>query len=317
VRIVFLGTPETAVPTLEALIRSGHRPVLVVTRPDRPVGRGRNPSAPAVKRAAIRHDVEVFQPEKVRTRAFAERIGECSPDFLVFVAYGRILSRRVLDVAALGSINLHFSLLPRYRGAAPVQWALAMGEPTTGVTTILMNERMDEGDLLREREVVVEPGEHAPGLAARLAGIGAELVLETLAGLSDRTISPRPQDPAQASYAPILARKDGFIDLSMTASQIEGRIRGFDPWPGVWLRRGATRLRLVRAHALEEGDDRATVGTVEELRGESVALACGSGTRLLLHEVQPAGRRVMSARDALNGRQLELGDRLGAIGATG
>jgi methionyl-tRNA formyltransferase len=310
---VFFGTPQTAVPTLEKLIGAGYPPALVVTRPDRPSGRGRQTSAPPVKRVALEHGLEVIQPQKVRTRSFAARLAEVDPDFLVVVAYGRILSRRVLGVPRLGPVNLHFSLLPRYRGAAPVQWALARGERTTGVSTILMNERMDEGDVLVERAVEVRPEEHAPALAERLAAVGAEVTLETLEGLRRRTVEPRPQDHDAATYAPILEREDGFARPTMTAAELAGRVRGFDPWPGVWLSRSGTRVRLTRARVLEGQSGPAEPGTLTELRDDGIVMVCGDGTRLLILEIQPTGRRPMSPRDAVNGRQLALGDRLAPI----
>ncbi|NIX18796.1 MAG: methionyl-tRNA formyltransferase, partial [Actinobacteria bacterium] len=201
-RVVFLGTPQAAVPTLEALIRSDHEVPLVVTRPDRAVGRSRRPIPPPVKRAATEAGLPVLQPTKVRAPEFRETLASQAPDALMVVAYGRILPRSVLEVPRLGPINVHFSLLPRYRGAAPVQWALARGESRTGVTTMLMSEGLDEGDVLLEREVAIEPGEHAPALESRLAVLGAELALETLTGLAAGRIEPRPQDPERATYAP-------------------------------------------------------------------------------------------------------------------
>lgn len=315
-RIVFFGTPPTAVPSLEALLDAGHRPSLVVTQPDRPAGRGRSPVAPPVKRAAVEHGLDLVQPGKVRTRAFRERLAACEPDLLVVVAFGRILSSRVLGLARHGAINVHFSLLPRYRGAAPVQWALARGESLTGVTTMLMNEKMDEGDILMVREVGIEPGEHAPSLQERLSRVGAELLVETLDELRGDSLEPRPQDHSAATLAPLLERKHGYVDAGHPASEIEGRIRGFDPWPGVWLSRGGRRVRLVDARALDEKPVSAPPGSLLELRDEGMVMACGEGTSLLLFQVQSEGRRVLGVRDAVNGRQLAVGDRLERISET-
>ena len=205
-RIVFLGTPEAAVPSLEHLVRAGHELALVVTQPDRPAGRSRRPVASPVKRVAQDHGISIGQPEKIRTRSFRESIAALDPDLLVVVAYGRILSRRLLDTPRLGTVNVHFSLLPDYRGAAPVQWALVDGRRETGVTTMLLDERMDEGDLLLQRTVPIHPEEHAPALEERMARLGAGLLIETVDGLEAGTITPRPQDHSAATYARPLTR---------------------------------------------------------------------------------------------------------------
>lgn len=312
-RIVFLGTPLAAVPTLQTLIEAGHRPVLVITQPDRPAGRGRRPQAPPVKQLALEHGLEVEQPEKVRGRVFRERLEQCRPDLLVVVAYGRILPLRVLELAARGAVNVHFSLLPRYRGAAPVQWALARGETVTGVTTMLMNEKMDEGDVLLAREVPIEDGEHAPALGERLAVAGAALLMETLEGLSRGKLVARRQDHDRATLAPMLKREDGQIDPGLDAEEIERRVRGFDPWPGVWLSRVGRRLRLIDVRAMGEDPVAEPPGTLLELRSEGMLMACGDGSSLLIKIVQSEGKRPMTARDAVNGRQIAPGDRLEPI----
>lgn len=308
-RIVFLGTPEAAVPSLEHLVGAGHELPLVVTQPDRPAGRSRRPVAPPVKRVAQDHGIQICQPEKIRTRSFRESIAALDPDLLAVVAYGRILSRRLLDTPRLGTVNVHFSLLPDYRGAAPVQWALADGRRETGVTTMLLDERMDEGDLLLQRTVPIHPGEHAPALEERMARLGAGLLIETVEGLEAGTITPRPQDHSAATYARSLTRSDGEIDPGLAAAAIAGRVRGFDPWPGAWVRTGNRRLRIVEARALGgRGDD--PPGTVVELTADGLIVACGSGSRLLLVRAQPEGRKPQGARDLVNGRQLQPGDRL-------
>jgi len=309
-RLVFLGTPPVAVPTLDALIGAGHRVPLVVSQPDRPVGRSSSLRPPAVKVAAAAHGIEVFQPRKVRNTAFRERLAAARPDVLVVVAYGRILTRPVLDLGRLGAVNVHFSLLPAYRGAAPVQWTLARGESVTGVTTMSMNEGMDEGDILLQRELPIESGEHAPALAGRMASCGAELLLETLDRLDSGILAPRVQDHEQASYAPRLTPADGSYDPRLTAQEIEGRVRGFDPWPGVWAGIGERRLRLLEARALDGGSEEAAAGQVIELSSEGLVVACAANTALLLTRLQPAGRRALAARDAVNGRHVRPGDRL-------
>jgi methionyl-tRNA formyltransferase len=231
---------------------------------------------------------------------------------LVVVAYGKILPRAVLDVPTLAPINVHFSLLPRYRGAAPVQWALARGEAVTGVTTMVISEGLDEGDVLLRQEVPIEPGEHAPRLLDRLAEVGGALLLRTLDGLRDGTVRPTPQDAADATLAPMLRNEDGVADFGLDAREIEGRVRGFDPWPGVWTRCRDRRIRIVEAEASSAETTEAPSGRVLQLRGEALAVACGRGTVLCVRAVQPEGRRVQSARDAVNGRRILPGDDLGA-----
>lgn len=311
-RIVFLGTPRAAVPALEALASAGHAIAAVVTQPDRPTGRSAQPQAPPVKLVAARLGAEVLQPTRLRDGRLATLLRGRQLEALVVVAYGRILPRDLLDVATHGAVNLHFSLLPRYRGAAPVQWALARGEQMTGVTTMLMNEGLDEGDILMQRAVEIERDEHAPVLERRLAEIGATLLVETLEGLAARRLVCRPQDSASATFAPRLSPADGHLDPRWTARVIEGRVRGFDPWPGAWLRRGDQRIRLVDACAL-----RTAAAEAEGQPGEIVALveggllmACGEATQLLLRKIQADGRKVVEARDAVNGRLLRPGDRL-------
>jgi methionyl-tRNA formyltransferase len=312
VRLVFLGTPAPAVPSLHALIESGHEIGLVVTQPDRPVGRSRLPQPPPVKRAAVDRGLQVFQPSKVRNRHFRERLAAGEPELLVVVAYGRILSRAVLQLAPRGAINVHFSLLPAYRGAAPVQWALARGEEVTGVTTMQLNERMDEGEILLQQELAIKEGEHAPALQERLAGVGAGLLVRTLAQLESGALAPRPQDHAAATLAPLLTRADGMLEPGLSAEEIAGRVRGFDPWPGAWFVRGGKRLRILAATPLTDGGSADPPGTLVELTGDGLVLACGGGTRLLLTRVQPEGGRPLTARDAVNGRHLRVGDRLEA-----
>jgi methionyl-tRNA formyltransferase len=310
VRAIFFGTPEVAVDSLVALTGAGHVVPLVVTQPDRPAGRSREPVPPAVKRAAIALGVPVAQPGKLHDEALYASFASHAPDVLVVVAYGRILRRRLLDLAPQGAVNVHFSLLPRYRGAAPVQWMLARGETVAGVTTMRVNERLDEGDVLLQREVPIEPREHAPALQRRLARVGAELLVETLDALAAGRLVPRPQDPAAASFAPLLTVEDGRADLALPAREIEGRIRGFDPWPGVWVRRSGRRIRLVEGRARAEGGATQPPGTVVSLGGEELGLVCGEGSVLLLERVQPEGSRTMSAAEAVRGRQLRAGDLL-------
>jgi methionyl-tRNA formyltransferase len=305
-----MGTPEPALPSLNAILDAGHGVSLVCTQPDRPVGRKREPQAPPVKTRALACGLRVIQPEKVRTKEFLDAIVEATPDVIVVVAYGRLLTRPVLDAARHGAINLHFSLLPELRGAAPVQWALARGAEQTGVTTFRLDEGLDTGDLLKQRRVAIEPDEHAPALAARLAVTGATLLVETLAGLASGTIAPEPQDHRAATNAPILTREDGWWSGAWAARDLEGRVRGFDPWPGVWVTRGGKRLRIVKAKALAGTPSTAEPGTVLSLESDGLDVACAGGTVARIDAVQPEGGRAMSVKEAVNGRLLSPGDRV-------
>lgn len=308
-RIVFLGTPQAAVPSLEALIEGGYQVVLAVTQPDRPAKRSVRPVEPPVKVAAIRHGIAVIQPAKVRTPDFLAKVEDQRPDILVTVAYGRILTKPVLDAAALGAVNVHFSLLPKYRGAAPVQWALARQESVTGVTTMRMNERLDEGDILIQEPVPIAIDEHAPELQVRLAQVGASVLLRTLEGLAAGSLISRPQDHALASFAPPLSRSDGEVSFTLEAGEIEGRVRGFDPWPGAWSTVRGRRVRLRHARYLKERESPEPSGTVLEFESGALRVACGNRTVLELFSLQPESGRELSAADARNGRLVVPGDR--------
>jgi methionyl-tRNA formyltransferase len=310
VKVAFLGTPACGLPSLEALLAAGHRVTLVVTQPDRPTGRSGVPQAPPVKRLALERGIPVAQPSKVRTPAFVDTLAAESPEILVVVAYGRILPRPVLDLAPRGAINVHFSLLPRYRGAAPVQWALARGEKVTGVTTMQISEELDAGGILLQRAVPIEPGEHAPQLLDRLARLGSALLVETLELLEHGTLGATPQDPSQATCAPALSPSDGEADLTLPAGELEGRIRGFDPWPGVWARRSGRRIRLVDGVALSLAPGAGPPGRVLGLTEAGLVIACGEGSCLGVRRLQAEGRRVIDAKDAMNGRVLVPGDQL-------
>jgi methionyl-tRNA formyltransferase len=314
VKAVFLGSPRSAVPALDALVRAGVSVPLVVTQPDRPAGRSASPRPTAVKEAAARLGIEVVSPASARTPELLAVIHAVSADALVVVAYGRILPREVLDAAPLGAVNVHFSLLPAYRGAAPVQWALARGEETSGVTTMQVSLRLDEGDVLLQRAVPIPPREHAPALLERLSRTGAELLVETLERLAAGGLAGTPQDPSRATYAPLLRASDGNLRFDLTAREIEGRVRGFDPWPGAWARHRGRRVRLVEAEALAARID-APPGSVLDVADGAFHVACGSGTVLAVASIQLEGRRAVTAGEARNGRQLVPGDLLEALPA--
>jgi methionyl-tRNA formyltransferase len=312
-KLVFCGTPEFAVPTLEALIAAGHEVALVATQPDRPLGRGLQLHMPPVKRVALAHGIPVVQPEKIKANAdFRAALEAVQPDAIVVVAYGRIIPRWMLDLPRYGNINLHGSLLPKYRGAAPIQWAVANGETVTGVTTMRIDEGLDTGDMLLAQAVPIAPEETSVEVLDALRSVGADLMVKTLAGLAAGTLTPQKQDDAQATLAPILTREDGSIDLSRTAKHIFDRWRGFQPWPGAHTTlRGKKlivhRMRLCAADAIEPGEFRA--------HGDEMLVGCGgslaTGEALAFVEVQMEGKRRMGAAEFLRGFQARAGERLG------
>src|SRR5690242_16298826 len=231
-RLVFLGTPAFAVPTLEAIARAGHDVPLVVTQPDRPKGRGQTAAATPVKEAALRLGIEVYQPERVRRPEAVERLGSIGADAMVVVGYGQIIPQNVIDLAPLGIINVHASLLPKYRGAGPIQWAIINGETRTGVTTMRIDAGLDTGDMLLKAETDIGPEETAVELGQRLAVLGADLLVKTLDGLARGVIAPQPQNSADATHAPLLKKEDGVIDWTRPSTAIHNRVRGLQPWPG-------------------------------------------------------------------------------------
>ncbi|HEY1205214.1 MAG: methionyl-tRNA formyltransferase, partial [Bryobacteraceae bacterium] len=300
-RIVFLGTPEFAVPTLERAFAAGHEIAAVVTQPDRPKGRGRQLAAPPVKETALRLGLAVHQPERIRTPEAIELLAGLKPDAMVVVGYGKIIPQAIIDIPRHGIVNVHASLLPKYRGAAPVQWAIANGESETGVTTMRIDAGLDTGDILKQRKTEIGLHETAVELAQRLAAIGAALLVETLAGLERGEIVPRPQNSAEATFAPVLKKEDGRIDWTRPAAEISNRIRGFTPWPGCFthLRGKAIEISRARATAGATGEP----GSVHPIRGRLV-VTCGEGTALEILEVQMEGRKRMDAAAFQNGYHL-------------
>ena len=300
-RIVFLGTPEFAVPTLERAFEAGHEVAAVVTQPDRPKGRGRRLAAPPVKETALRLGLPVYQPESIRTPEAIELFGSLKPDAMVVVGYGKIIPQAVIDIPPRGIVNVHASLLPRYRGAAPVQWAVANGETATGVTTMRIDAGLDTGDILLQRETAIGPRETAVELAERLAAMGAALLVETLAGLERGEIVPRPQNSAEATFAPVLKKEDGRIEWRRPAQEIANRIRGFTPWPGCYTHLRGKALEICRACAV--GGGTGEPGSAHPVRGRLV-VTCGEGTALEILEVQMEGRKRMDAAAFQNGYHL-------------
>ncbi len=311
-----MGTPESAVPTLRRCVEDGHEVVAVWTRPDRPAGRGAKLKAPPVKEYALSRGLTVHQPAKIKTEEALALFNAQPFDAAVVVAYGRILPPAFLRAPALGCVNVHFSLLPKYRGAAPVNWALVRGEVETGVTTMLMDEGLDTGDILLQRPTAIDEGETAPRLLERLSHEGAELLSETLARFGE--IEPRKQRDEEATLAPMLEREDGLVDWTLDARDIERRVRGFQPWPNAYTSYNGRRLVIHRAEvpkteaeSAASGRTQVRPGVIMEARGDALVVSCGGSTALRLVEVQLEGKQRVSARDFVNGSRAQAGERLG------
>jgi methionyl-tRNA formyltransferase len=308
-RLVFMGTPESAVPTLRRCLDDGHEVVAVWTQPDRPAGRGNRLHEPPVKQFARERGLTIHQPVKIKTEEARALFTSHDADAAVVVAYGRILPASFLRAPRRGCLNVHFSLLPKYRGAAPVNWAIVRGERETGVTTMMIDEGLDTGAILLQRSTPIGGGETAPELLARLAEAGAELLGETLARLDE--IEPRPQREDEATHAPILKREDGLIDWNMNAAEIARRVRGFQPFPGSYTMFRGQRLIVWRAQPLRDAVSSGSRGEIITTHGDELIVACGFGDALRLLEVQAEGKRRMSARDFLNGLRARVGEVLG------
>ena len=315
-KLVFCGTPQFAVPTLQALLAAGHDIPLAVTQPDRPVGRAQQLTAPPVKQAALAAGIPVTQPEKTRSNAeFRAALEALAPDAIVVVAYGRIIPPWMLALPRLGCINLHGSLLPRYRGAAPIQWSVAMGDAITGNTTMLLEEGLDTGPILLQQAMVIAPEQTAIDLFDLLAHAGAPLVVETLARLHAGTIESRPQNHSGATYAPLLNREDGRMDFAArTAHELRNRWRGFQPWPGAFTTLDGKKLIV---HRMDVADAtglalpaNAQPGHIH-VEGDRLLAACAGNTWLDLAEVQLEGKKRMTAAEFLRGTPLVAGARLG------
>jgi methionyl-tRNA formyltransferase len=309
--LIFMGTPEFAVPPLRKLIEAGHTVRAVFTQPDRPVGRKQTITPPPVKVFAEQCGLAIFQPEKIKTTEARQQFEPllCEADAGVVAAYGRILPVWMLEAPRYGFINVHSSLLPKYRGAAPINWALARGERTTGITIMQMDAGLDTGAILLQRATSIGDEETAPQLTVRLAELGADLLIEALSKLERGELTPRPQNDVEASYAPMLKREDGQVDWQLTAQEIRDRLRGFQPFPGCYTFLNNQRLEILRATAelLESAAAQAEPGMICEITKNDFAVICGGATRLRIHEVQLAGKRAMPARDFINGARLQVG----------
>jgi methionyl-tRNA formyltransferase len=308
-KLVFCGTPQFAVPSLEKLAETGFDVRLVVTQPDRPQGRGMELAPPPVKQAAQKLKLPVIQPEKIKkNEQFQQQLAGLAPEAIVVVGYGRLIPSWMLELPPHGNINVHASLLPKYRGAAPIQWAIANGERVTGVTTMLLNEGLDTGDILLQREMDVRPDDTSPTLAPRLAELGAGLLVETLRGLEAGTVVPAPQDHSRATLAPILKKEDGQVDFNRNADEICNRLRGFQPWPGAYTQFRGKNLKIVQLRPSESTKTLrpAELGVV----ADGLLVGCGTGALELL-QIQPEGKKSMAAGDFIRGYRPVAGERLG------
>ena len=308
--LVFAGTPGFAVPTLETLVEAGFPVRLVITQPDKARGRGLELGASPVKQSALRLGLPLVQPDKIRNNEeLRTQLLALNPEAILVVGYGRLIPQWMINLPRYGNLNLHASLLPKFRGAAPIQWAIAQGESATGVTTMRIDAGLDTGDILLQREMPIEPDDTAETLAPRLAIIGAGLMIETLRALEAGNIQSRPQDHSQATLAPVLKKEDGVIDFQRPATEIRNRLRGFQPWPGaVTLFR--ERSLQVRSAKLTSAAPQAVPGEIHVHR-DRLLVSCGQKTALELLEVQPEGKKRMPARDFIHGYRPRSGERLG------
>jgi methionyl-tRNA formyltransferase len=307
--LVFCGTPQFAVLTLDSLVEAGFHIDLVVTQPDRPKGRGLEFVSSPVKQRALQLGLPISQPESIKNDdTFRTQLTDLKPDAIIVVGYGRIIPQWMLDLPPLGNINLHASLLPKYRGAAPIQWAIARGETITGVTTMKLDAGLDTGDILLQQEIAIAPNDTAETLASKLAAVGAKLTVETLRGLQTRDIHPRRQDETQATLAPILKKEDGLIDFSRSAADILNRMRGFQPWPGAYSKFRGKNMQVWKALPL----DRTLPSSELKTEGHRLLVGCGRGTAIELLELQLEGKKRTSAQDFLRGYRLLPGEKLGS-----
>ena len=306
--LVFCGTPRFAVPTLEKLVEAGFRIQMVVTQPDKPRGRGMELSPSPVKQRALEFGLSLAQPSKIKNNEeFRSQLSDLRPEAIIVVGYGRLIPQWMIDLPPLGNINLHASLLPKYRGAAPIQWAIACGETVTGATTMKIDSGLDTGNILLQKEIPIEPKDTAETLAPRLAAIGADLVRDTLHGLQAGAVHPIPQDNTKASLAPILKKEDGEINFHRSAEEICNRLRGFQPWPGAYTNFRDKNLHIWDARPVQRSSSEAEL----VVEADRLIVGCGKGTTMELLEVQLEGKKRMAARDFVHGYRPKSGEKLG------
>lgn len=304
--VVFFGSPLFAVPSLKSLLDAGEKIEAVVTQTDKPVGRSREPVPPPVKEFALERGLRVMQPASMKDETFLSELESIRPEFIVVVAYGRILTQRVLDAPSIAPINLHASLLPKYRGASPIAWAVINGERETGLTTMVISLGLDEGDILLQERHEIRDDDTTESLAKRLSGAGGPLLVKTLKGLRDGSVKPVPQE-GEATYAPILKKDDGRVDWSKPAMELYNFVRGMHPWPGAYTNIDGARVKLLRVRANPGWGE---PGVVKNVTRDSFTVGAGDGTIEIL-ELQPEGKRPMYARSFMLGRRLKEGTRLG------
>lgn len=309
-KVVFMGTPEFSVGTLESLVEAGHEVACVITQPDKPKGRGKAVQFPPVKEAALKHDIPVFQPVKVREPEFIEVLREINPDVIVVAAFGQILPKAILEMPKYGCVCVHASLLPKYRGAAPIQWAVIDGEKESGITTMQMDAGVDTGDMILKTVVPITDEETGGSLHDKLMVAGAKLCVETLRKLEDHTAVFEKQDDSLSNYVTILDKTIGNIDWNMPAIQIERLIRGLNPWPSAYTKMNQKTLKIWKAKVIDREAD-GEVGTIVEVAKDSIHVRTGKGI-LAITELQLEGKKRMPAEDFLRGVQIELGTKLEA-----
>ncbi len=310
-KLVFMGSGRFAVPSFRALLDSSHTVTALITQPDKPAGRGHALHAPPTKRLALERSVPVHQPRKVRDPESVALFEELAPDCIVVAAYGQIIPKSILDIPPKDNINVHGSLLPAYRGAAPIQWAIVRGETETGITTMLMDEGMDTGAILLQKKIPIEPEDTSSTLEDKLSLVGADLILETLTGWEANAIEPRPQDDSKATLAPRMKPEDALVDWNRSATEIECAIRGFDPWPVAHTTFRSKTVKLWRASVEPVGEGDGHPGEILSVSGEGLLVKCGRESYLRLLDVQAEGKKRMAANAFARGQRLTAGDRFG------
>ncbi|HBR17715.1 MAG: methionyl-tRNA formyltransferase [Deltaproteobacteria bacterium RIFCSPLOWO2_12_FULL_43_16] len=301
-----MGTPEFAAPSLKTLIAAGEDVAAVVTQPDKPKGRGKHLSPPPVKELALKYNIPVLQPEKIRDEAFINIIQKLRPDIIVVIAYGKILPKAILDIPPKGCINVHASLLPKYRGAAPINWAIINGEKETGITTMLMDEGMDTGDILLTERVEIQDNDTTDSVYEKLKDIGANLLIKTISGLKKGMVRPIDQDDSYATYAPMLKKEDGRIDWAIKPEEIRNLIRGMYPWPGAYTRWEGKQLKIFKAQVASEERTSEEPGVIIKTSTDGIYVATGAGI-LLITELQPENKSKMSASEFIKGYKIGKG----------
>lgn len=304
-RVIFMGTPDFAVETLEEIIKAGHEVALVVSQPDRAVGRSKALKYTPVKACALEHGIEVYQPEKVKDPACVEYLQKYQPDIIIVEAFGQIIPKAILDMPKFGCVNVHASLLPKYRGAAPIQWAVIRGDRVTGVTTMRMDEGLDTGDMIMKEEVAIREDETGGSLFERLSEVGAKLCVKTIAAIEDGTAEYTPQDPGKATHTAKIQKELGSIDWSMSAAEIECLIRGLDPWPSAYTRLDGKTIKIWKAKVIPENMSREP-GRIVAVERNRILVQTGNGVLALL-EVQLEGKKRMMVEAFLNGYPVSEG----------